>query len=169
MADPFLAEIRIFAGNFAIRGWAFCDGQLLPISQNTALFSLLGTTFGGDGMTTFALPDLKARVPMHAGTGPGLSPRDLGEAGGADSVTLSESQMPIHDHNPQRAHASSATTGTPSGAVSLAVTTARIYGPAADLEPMNAAAGGGQPHENRQPFLGLSFIIALQGIYPSRN
>jgi microcystin-dependent protein len=169
MADPFIAEIRMFAGNFAPSGWAFCNGQIIPISQNTALFSLLGTTFGGNGQTTFALPNLQGRVPMHPGTGPGLTPRSLGDSGGSNSVTLTESQLPAHAHPPENAHASSATTGTPSETVSLAVTTARIYGPAVDLEPMNASAGGGQPHENRQPFLGLGFIIALQGIYPSRS
>jgi microcystin-dependent protein len=168
MAEPFLAEIRIFGGNFNPKGWATCNGQLMPILQNTALFSLIGTTYGGNGVTTFALPNLGDRVPMHWGDGPGLTPRSVGESAGEAAVTLTESQMPAHDHRPQKAHASNANTGTPSGAVSLAVTATNIYGPAADLEPMAAAVGGSQPHENRQPFLGLTFIIALQGIFPSR-
>lgn len=169
MSDPFVAEIRMVGFNFAPKGWAFCNGQLMPLSQNTALFSLLGTTYGGDGQTTFALPDLQDRTPMHGGDGPGLTPRELGELGGDSAVTLAESEMPGHDHSPLKAHASNATTGTPSSDVSLAVTTGRSYGPAADLEQMGGVMGGGQPHENRQPYLGLSFIIALQGVFPPRS
>jgi microcystin-dependent protein len=168
MSEPFVAEIRMVGFNFPPRGWAFCNGQLLPISQNTALFSLLGTTYGGDGKSTFALPNLQNRVPMQPGQGPGLTLRDLGEVGGESSVTLTESEMPAHDHRPLRAHASNANTGTPSSSVSLAVTPGLSYGPAADLEAMGGVVGGGQPHENRQPYLGLNFIIALQGIFPQR-
>ena len=148
MTDQFVAEIRLFAGNFAPTGWAFCNGQLLPISQNTALFSLLGTTYGGDGRSTFALPDLQDRVPIHTGSsqpGPGLSVRDLGEQGGASTVTLLPSEMPLHGH------------------------------PAAGNLPAAGgryAAGPGpssnQPHNNRPPYLGLTYIIALQGIFPPR-
>ena len=168
MADPFVAEIRMAGFNFAPRGWALCNGQLMPISQNTALFSLLGTTYGGDGQSTFGLPDLQDRTPMHPGAGPGLTSRALGEVGGESAVTLAESEMPGHDHGPLKASASNANTGAPSSNVSLAVTTGRSYGPATDLEPMGGVMGGGQPHENRQPYLGLTFIIALQGVFPPR-
>jgi len=172
MSSPFVGEIRIFAGNFAPRGFAFCNGQLLPISQNTALFSLLGTFYGGNGQANFALPNLQDRFPMHPGQGPGLTPRVVGESGGAASVTLAESQIPAHTHVPQ-ASTSAATLNTPTAASVLATPTAPAYGPAQDLLPLAnealAPAGGGQPHENRQPFLALTFIIALQGIYPARN
>ena len=167
--DPFVAEIRMFAGNFAPRGWATCDGQLLPIAQNTALFSLLGTTYGGDGRTNFALPNLQGRAPMQPGQGPGLSLRYLGEQGGQEAVTLQESQMPVHNH-PLAAAGAAATTGTPAASVSLAQTSAgtSIYGPAADLQSLGTPAGGSQPHNNMQPYLALTFIIALQGIFPPR-
>lgn len=172
MSSPFVAEIRIFAGNFAPRGYAFCSGQILPISQNTALFSLLGTTYGGNGQTTFALPDLRDRFPMHWGQGLGLSNRLLGETDGAASVTLLESQIPSHSHALQASPAS-ATDAAPARNRTLAATGAPAYGPAFDLVPLAQEAlepaGGGQPHENRQPFLALSFVIALQGIFPSRN
>jgi microcystin-dependent protein len=170
MADPFVAEIRMFAGNFAPRGWALCNGQILPIAQNTALFSLLGTTYGGDGRNTFALPNLQGRAPMQPGQGPGLSLRDLGEQGGQEVVTLLESQMPGHNH-PLAAFGAAATTGTPAASVSLAQTAAgtSIYGPAADLQSLGTPAGGGQPHNNMQPYLALTFIIALQGIFPPRS
>jgi microcystin-dependent protein len=170
MADPFVAEIRMFAGNFAPTGWALCNGQLLPISQNTALFSLLGTIYGGDGRTTFALPNLQGKAPMHYGQGPGLSPHFLGETGGEESVTLQSSQMPVHTHLPVAA-GSAATTGTPSENVRLAQTAVgtNIYGPAADLQSLGTPAGGGQPHNNMQPYLALNFIIALQGIFPPRS
>jgi microcystin-dependent protein len=172
MSNPFVGEIRMFAGNFAPRGYAFCNGQLLPISQNTALFSLLGTFYGGNGVTNFALPNLQDRFPMHWGQGPGLTSRSLGETSGAATITLLESQIPAHTHVPQ-ASTSAATSNTPTAASVLATPTAPAYGPAQDLLPLaNEAlspAGGGQPHENRQPFLALSFVIALQGIYPSRN
>lgn len=172
MSSPFVAEIRIFGGNFAPRGWAFCNGQLLPISQNTALFSLLGVTYGGNGTSSFALPDLRDRFPLHPGQGPGLSQRYLGETGGQASVTLLPSQIPSHTHSLQ-ATSAAATEAAPSAARMLAVPTAPAYGTAADLLPLADAAlepaGGGQPHENRQPYLALTFLIALQGIYPARN
>ncbi len=171
MSEPFIAEVRIFSGNFAPRNWAFCNGQLLPINQNQALFSLLGTTYGGDGQTTFALPNLQGRMPMHAGQGPGLSNRQLGEVGGTASVTLTAAQMPQHSHVLRAAAA--ADTGAPGSAVALAApASAKIYAAASNLVTMGAAlgnAGSGQPHENRQPFLGVNFIIALFGIFPSRN
>jgi len=169
MADPFVAEIRMMGSNFAPRGWALCNGQLLPIAQNTALFSLLGTNYGGDGRTTFGLPNLQNRSPMHWGAGPGLSLRDIGEQGGLSIVTLTEAEMPAHDHRPLRAYSSAATTGAPSQTANLAATTGSSYGAAADLETMGGAMGGRQPHENRQPYLGLTFIIALQGIFPPRG
>lgn len=176
MSEPFIAEIRIFAGNFAPRGWAFCDGQLLPIAQNTALFSLIGTTYGGDGRTTTALPDLQGRAPMHPGSGPGLTTRRLGEQGGTDPVTLSGAHMPAHTHNLVGSTAETEEEGTsdPTGAAFGTVeATAQIYGTPPATVAMSGSstspAGGGQPHNNRQPFLGINFIIALQGIYPSRS
>ncbi|MEE8602109.1 phage tail protein [Euzebya tangerina] len=171
MSEPFLAEIRIFAGNFAPRGWAFCDGQLLPIAQNTALFSLIGTTYGGDGRTTTALPDLQGRAPMHPGRGPGLTSRRLGEAGGTETVTLTEAQMPNHQHSllvsDEPAQADDAGGAVP------AVASQDIWGAAADLAPMGndslTTTGGSQAHNNVQPVLVLNYIIALQGLYPSRS
>jgi microcystin-dependent protein len=174
MSEPFIAEIRMFGGNFAPRGWAFCNGQLLSIAQNTALFSILGTTYGGDGRTTFGLPDLRSRVPMHWGQGPGLSNRVLGEQGGVEAVALTAQQMPAHTH---AANASSGkgNTNSPIGKVwskDAGVQSATYTGNAPDgAMAANAIgnAGGSQPHENVPPFLAVSFIIALQGIYPSRN
>ncbi|MCB1605554.1 MAG: phage tail protein [Xanthomonadales bacterium] len=169
MSEPFIAEIRIFAGDFAPSGWAFCDGQLLPISQNTALFSLIGTTYGGDGKSTTALPNLQDRVPMHPGQGPGLSNRRLGETGGVDSVTLSEAQIPAHSHG-WRAAVDPADLQSPGPNRSMTRSSVNAYAPPpADtgLAPeMLRAQGGGQPHNNRQPYLGLNYIIALQGVYP---
>jgi len=172
MADPFVAEIRIFAGNFPPRGWATCDGQLLPIAQNTALFSLLGTNFGGDGRSTFGLPNLAGRSPMFWGAGPGLSERLLGEDGGSETVTLLASQMPSHRHGLKAALAP--TTGTPGADVALSPTNGgniyRASGTPQLMAPQTlAAAGGGQPHNNLQPFLALTFIIALVGIFPPRS
>lgn len=172
--DPFVAEIRMFAGNFAPRGWAFCRGQLVSISQNTALFSLLGTTYGGDGRSTFALPNLQGRAPMQAGSGPGLSNHSLGEQGGADSVTLLTSEMPYHSHTLLGTNAR-AGVGSPDGNVlnrsvgenGYQTTSASSLVPMADQ--MVAPTGGGQPHNNMQPYLALNFIIALQGIYPPRS
>ena len=174
MADPFVGEIRIFAGNFAPTGWAVCSGQVLPISQNTALFSLLGTYYGGDGVSTFALPNLQARFPMHPGQGPGLSERALGESAGEAAVTLSSAQISMHSHQ-LRASADAATTATPppGGTGFLAATSQPVYGALTDPVPMAdgaiAPVGGSQPHENRQPYLALTFMIALQGIFPPRN
>ena len=171
MSEPFLAEVKVFAGNFAPRGWATCDGQLLPISQNTALFSLLGTTYGGNGQTNFALPNLQGRMPIGAGQGPGLTDRQLGEAGGEAAVTLNAAEMPQHGHALNGT--SNATTGTPGSGVVLAATTgAKVYRAATNPTPMAAplaATGSGQPHANQQPYQAVLFIIAMQGIFPSRN
>jgi len=177
VSDPFVAEIRMFAGNFAPRGWAFCNGQLLPLSQNTALFSLLGTSYGGDGKVNFALPDLQGRVPLHAGDGPGLTSRSLGEAGGEETIALTEAQMPAHGHSlkltPQ-ASSGKASERDPSGNM-LARPKEHIYaGGAAGVVSMDAVgrvlpAGGSQPHSNLQPYLVVNFIIALQGVYPPRS
>lgn len=171
MSDPFVAEIRIVGFTFAPRGWAFCNGQIMPISQNTALFSLLGTTYGGDGRSNFALPNLQGCSPMQQGQGPGLSLRDLGEAGGSDAVTLSANQIPSHNHGMHGVTAS-ATTGTPGPSVALAKTaSAQVYRPASNAmtTAAMAPAGGNQPHDNRQPYLAMNFIIALQGVFPPRS
>jgi microcystin-dependent protein len=171
MSEPFLGEIRTFGFNFAPRGWAFCNGQLLSISQNTALFSLLGTFYGGNGQTTFALPDLQGRVGIHQGQGPGLSPYELGEVSGSETVTLTSAQMPTHSHQVV-ANATTATSGRTAGNVP-ARTSGNSYAAAPDGTDMNAGmigtTGGSQPHTNLQPFLVLNFCIALQGIFPSRN
>ncbi|MEO8275577.1 MAG: tail fiber protein [Thermoanaerobaculia bacterium] len=172
--DPFVAEIRIFPFNFAPRGWAWCDGQILPLSQNTALFSLLGTTYGGDGKSNFALPDLQGRAPMHPSQGPGLSLHDLGETGGSETVSLLESEIPAHSHflrgasddgdlkapNPNRVLGRSI-----GGFAYQSVTT----GLQAMSDVALAPAGGDQPHNNLQPYLTFYFNIALQGVYPPRT
>lgn len=173
MADPFVAEIRIFPFNFAPRGWAWCDGQLLPLSQNTALFSLLGTTYGGNGKSNFALPDLQGRAPMHPGQGPGLSLHDLGETGGSETVTLLESEIPAHSHA-LRASLDDADLFIPTPARSLAKSNGNIYvastPPNAPMAPEGLApAGGDQPHNNLQPYLTFYFAIALQGVFPPRG
>lgn len=171
MSEPFIAEIRIFAGNFAPRGWAFCDGQLLPITQNTALFSLIGTTYGGDGRTTTALPNLQGRAPMHAGRGPGLTDRRLGQRGGADNITLSEAQMPSHTHQ-QRAAERRARNESPSATATLGEAGETTFATSADVNMAAEAVlnkGGSQPHNNMQPYLAMYFIIALVGSYPSRG
>jgi microcystin-dependent protein len=175
MSDQFVAEIRIFPFNFPPKGWAFCDGQLLPISQNTALFSLLGTTYGGDGKSNFALPDLQGLVPMQQGQGPGLSLRDLGETGGEQNVTLLQTEMPVHSH------------GTPLGATGSGAASpvgnawasgaklggGNIYAPPGNNVPMSpialSVAGGSLPHNNMMPYLTLNYCIALQGIFPPRT
>ena len=171
-ADPFIGEIAWVPYNFAPRGWAFCDGQLLPISQNTALFSLLGTTYGGDGRTTFALPNVQSRVMVHAGTGPGLTPRSLGETGGTETETLTTSQMPNHTHQ-ARAASAEATETTPFGNVEASKARVPLYGPGPANVSMGGTAigvsGGSQPHNNMPPYLVLHCIIAVEGIYPSRN
>ncbi|HWX21122.1 MAG TPA: tail fiber protein [Candidatus Binatia bacterium] len=176
MADQFLAEIRIFAGNFAPTGWALCDGQLMPISQNTALFSLIGTYYGGDGRSTFALPNLQGSVPLGTGQGPGLSLRDIGETGGEQTVTLLDTEMPQHTHTVQ----ASTNGGTDSpanafwGESKLGKTPLPVYaasGPNNINMSPNAIsiAGSSFPHNNLPPYLCLTFIIALQGIFPPRS
>ncbi|HEX2050298.1 MAG TPA: tail fiber protein [Actinomycetota bacterium] len=173
MADPFVAEIRIFPFNFAPTGWAFCDGQLMPISQNTALFSLLGTTYGGDGKSTFALPDLQGNVPMHPGQGQGLSLRDLGEEAGSEFVTLLESEIPVHAHtvmaNPGIGSQNMATNNMwarPFGGGNLYKNSGALVSMAFEsLTP----AGGSLPHNNLMPYLTLNFCIALQGVFPPRG
>jgi microcystin-dependent protein len=172
-SEPFIAEIYMGGMNFAPRGFATCQGQLLAISQNTALFSLLGTTFGGNGQTTFALPDLRGRVPMGQGQGPGLSPRTLGEVGGSETVTLISTQIPAHTHS-LNAVSDAGDTSAPSGNY-LANSGAldKEYKSTGTFVPMNAgavgSAGGSQPHANIPPYLVLNFYIALEGIFPSRN
>lgn len=172
MSEPFVGEIRMFAGNFAPRGWAFCDGQLLAVSQNDALFSLLGTIYGGDGRTTFGLPDLRGRIPIHAGTGPGLSPRRLGGKGGAEKVTLTVNQLPSHTHAMQ-ASSDPATTPNPQGAVLSESLTSTPYIQDTQLVSLSSESitnvGGSRSHTNLMPFLCIHFIIALVGIYPSRH
>jgi microcystin-dependent protein len=175
VAEPFLGEIRIFAGNFAPRGWTFCDGQLLPIAQNTALFAIFGTTYGGDGRTTFGVPNLRGRAPMHGGNGAGLTQRRLGQLGGTTTEPLSEAQMPVHTHTAAGSPGDQDTADpqnnawgvnefgdsyrggdTPAGNVTMG---------AGLLQP----TGGGQPHNNLQPYLVLNFIVALVGLFPTRN
>jgi len=167
MSEPFLGEVRIFTYSFSPRGWAFCNGQILPIAQNTALFSLLGTTYGGNGQTTFALPNLQGRTPIGSGQGPGLSAYDLGELGGVENVTLTPQELPPHTHT-LMASGATATTGVPGTSV-LATTAVPIYAPAQNLVQMASLGAAGQPHPNRQPYLVLNYCIAIQGIYPSRN
>lgn len=176
--DPYIGEIRLFAGNFAPTGWALCDGQLLPIAQNAALFSILGTTYGGNGQTNFALPDLRGRVPMHPGQGPGLSPRTLGEIGGDESVTLLANQMPAHSH---ALNASNTQGGADSPANSLLaqsydqnnnnpISTYAGGNPNTALNPASVGlTGNNLPHDNLQPYGCITFIIALTGVFPSRN
>ena len=166
MSSPFVAEIRIFAGNFAPTGWALCDGQLLPISQNTALFSLLGTTYGGDGKSTFALPDLRTSVAMHPGAGPGLSEHFLGEEGGVETVTLQQSEMPLHTHN-VTADPGQADSASPAVAVPATSETELYHSAGSQVVPL-PVAGGSQPHSNLQPYLTLCYCIALQGVFPPR-
>ena len=167
--EPFLGEISWFAGNFAPRGWAFCDGQSLAISSNTALFSILGTTYGGDGRTTFALPDMRGRMPVHDGNGPGLSQRRLGQKSGTETVALTAAEMPSHSHTAM-ASSASGSLNTPEGNVLAGIR--RGYDDSANVA-MDASAiannGGGQAHNNMPPFQVLNCIIATQGIFPSRS
>lgn len=176
MADPFVAEIRIFPFNFAPKGWARCDGQLMPLSQNTALFSLLGTTYGGNGQSTFALPDLQGRAPMHPGQGPGLSLHDLGESGGSETVTLLQSEIPAHAHSmsvsSQLGLENQVNVGGAGQLFSMG-DGINLYGAANNFVSMAPAAltpaGGDQPHNNLQPYLTFYFNIALQGVFPPRT
>ena len=172
MSEPFVGEIRMFAGNFAPRGWAFCDGQLLAVSQNDALFSLLGTIYGGDGRTTFGLPDLRGRVPIHAGSGPGLTPRRLGAKAGTEKETLTVNQLAAHSHSTSVSTAAG-TQSAPAGEYLGASPNVRVFRPENQNASMNDATlskvGGSRSHTNLMPFLCVHFIIALFGIYPSRN
>lgn len=173
MADPFVAEVRIFPFNFAPRGWALCNGQLMPISQNTALFSLLGTTYGGDGKSTFALPDLQGAAPMHPGQGPGLSNHDLGEIGGSEAVTLLQSEMPAHAHTLGVWPGDPADHFNPTNMTLARSNNGQAWASSNQLAPMSPSmvnpAGGNQPHNNMMPYLTLSFCIALQGVFPPRG
>lgn len=171
MADPFVAEIRIFPFNFPPKGWAFCNGQILPISQNTALYALLGTTYGGDGKSTFALPNLQGSAAMHEGQGQGLSRRDLGQIGGAQSVTLLQSEMPVHTHNLTASEADGVER-TPAGqqfATGIGTSMYQAPGAVVQMAPQALApVGGSLPHNNMQPYLTLNYNIALQGVFPPR-
>ncbi|MGI8808143.1 MAG: phage tail protein [Acidimicrobiales bacterium] len=170
MSEPFIGQIILVPYNFAPRGYAFCAGQILPIAQNTALFSLLGTTYGGNGQTTFALPDLRGRVPVGTGQGPGLSNINLGEVAGAETATLTQSQMPAHGHLASVAQGAGTSTRP---ANKVPATGAAVYADSADGSTFNPAfvqnTGGSQPFGIRSPYLGLNYAIALEGIYPSRN
>jgi microcystin-dependent protein len=170
--DPFVAEIRIFPFNFAPKGWAWCDGQLLPLSQNTALFSLLGTTYGGNGKSNFALPDLQGNTPMFWGQGPGLSLRDLGETGGSETVSLLESEIPSHSHA-LAVSSQQALENAPASQKWASGDGVNLYANPGPVVPMAAQAlapaGGDQPHNNLQPYLTFYFCIALQGVYPPRT
>lgn len=176
MSDPFVAEIRIFTGNFAPKGWALCEGQTLPLSQNTALFSLLGTTYGGDGKSNFKLPDLRGCAPLQAGQGPGLSSRYQGETGGEQAVTLVQSEMPSHPHQ-ALASANQSDKTDPVGSVwGGAIQREVLYAsPSGSAQPASmsgsalSVSGGNLPHNNMPPYLGLTFIIALQGVFPPRS
>lgn len=187
--EPFIGEIKMFGGNFAPEGYAFCDGQLLPIMQNQTLFSLLGTTYGGDGRTSFALPDLRGRVPIHSSSiaGPGLTKRGIGERGGAETTTLAQSQMPVHSHGASASIAVNSTEGeapTPvptngflakssDGAPLYSASSSQTSGVVDTMAPGAVSvtvgnSGGNQPHNNMQPYLGINYIIALEGVFPSR-
>lgn len=173
MSQPYVGEIRMFGGNFAPAGWAFCDGSIVSIAENEVLFQLIGTTYGGDGQSTFALPDLRGRLPIHQGTGPGQPPYVIGESGGAETVTLTVQQIPAHNH-PAGCSSNPGNNSSPLNAVPAVNTTSLAYvNAAAPLGNMNASmlqpTGGNQPHDNMQPFLCIGFIISLFGIFPSPN
>ena len=171
MADPFVAEIRIVSFNFAPKGWAFCNGQLLPISQNTALFSLLGTTYGGNGTSNFALPDIQGKAVMQPGQGPGLALHDLGETSGSTAVTLMPSEIPAHTHSALAASVPGLQT-TPANNTLTRPPTGLGYAPATAPQGLTAplgVTGGSQPHNNMQPYLTMNFIIAMQGVFPPRT
>ncbi|CCF82962.1 phage tail protein [Nitrolancea hollandica] len=170
MSDPYIGEIRMFGGNFAPVGWALCNGQLLSISENDLLFSLIGTTYGGDGRSTFALPNLQGRIPIHAGHGQGLGPRVLGEMGGVETVSLTPGQVSAHNHA-FSASTDRAGSVDPAGNVLASAPDISLYRKGSAARPLGpdtiaASPGNNQPHENMQPFLCVSFIIALQGVYP---
>ena len=169
MSEPFLGQIQAFGFNFAPRGWAFCSGQILSIAQNTALFSLLGTTYGGNGQTTFALPDLRGRTPLHMGQGPGLSSYDLGQVAGTESVTLLSTQMPAHNHTHVASSGPPADNLPGGNFVAAAAIYAASPGDSVMAPSSIGIAGGNQPHPNMQPYLVLNWCIALEGIFPSRN
>ena len=173
MPTPYVGEILMFAGNFAPAGWAICDGSLLPIAENETLFALIGTTYGGDGQSTFALPDLRGRVPIHAGQGPGLSPRVIGQTGGAEQVTLTPSQMPAHGHSLRASSAAASASASVAGGLLATPASTKLYGVNPSGSPMAANAlstsGGNQPHDNRAPSLGLNHIISLFGVFPSQG
>lgn len=173
MAQPYVGEIRMFGGNFAPVGWLTCDGQLLPISENETLFQLIGTTYGGDGESTFALPDLRGRIPIHNGQGPGLSSRQLGEDGGSEAVTLTVNQIPAHGH-PLLGSTDNGLQPNPGGSVLASSTVLQPYTPTEALDTAMSSSsitsvGGSQPHDNVQPFLCVTFIISLFGIFPSQS
>ncbi len=170
MSEPFLAEVRIMGFNFAPRGWAFCDGQILPINQNQSLYSLLGTTYGGDGRTSFALPDMRGRAPMHVGRSNGGEDHREGQKSGEETHTLSAAEMPQHDHVAQ---ASNSAGNTPIPVSSVLARANNMYRDPTNLTSLRsgtvANVGGGQAHDNMQPYLAINFCIALQGLFPSRN
>jgi len=171
MSSPFVGEIRMFGGNFAPAGWAFCNGQTMSIAENDVLFALIGTTYGGDGQQTFNLPDLRGRLPMHMGTGSGLTPRTIGEMGGVETVTLTTPQIPSHNHAPMAASGGGNQT-TPQNGLWAGAAASRYSSSAPNLAMNNTlvgGAGGNQPHDNLMPYLAISFIISLFGVFPTQN
>lgn len=172
MSNPFIGEIRLFAGSFAPAGWSFCEGQLIPISENDALFTLIGTMYGGDGQSTFALPDLRGRVPVHQGQGPGLSNHVIAEAAGVEAVTLTIQQIPAHTH-PMVVSKDQGTQSAPAGKVLASNQSVLMYRPGVGTQNFDPSAvtitGGSQPHTNVQPYLVVSYIISLYGIFPTQN
>jgi microcystin-dependent protein len=171
-SEPYLGQIAMVGFNFAPVGWAFCNGQLMPINQNTALFSLIGTFYGGDGVTTFALPDLRGRVPIHQGAGPGLRNYVVGQTGGEEQVSLTIAQIPAHTH-PLLGQSALGNSASPTGNIWAAQSRLNVFSSAVPDSPMGAGAigmaGSGLPHDNRSPYLSITYIIALEGVYPSQN